>query len=121
MLPLRVPRLVPLSSIGWSSDDYIGKGGVRLELFAFATNRESTQISTAKAVLLSTTYNSEGDIVLISALSLIAKGTPYISVTCVNIGREANSNTILNVLGMYTYVLCAYLLILILRSCLRRY
>ena len=90
------------SIIAWSSDEYIGRGGVRLELFANATSRESSQISNATAVLLSTTYNSEGDIVLTSALSLVVMETPYnISVTCVNIGRETNSTIRLNVLGMY--------------------
>ena len=90
------------SIIAWSSDEYIGRGGVRLELFANATSRESSQISNATAVLLNTSYSSEGDIVLTSALSLIIMETPYnISVTCVNIGRETNSTIRLNVLGMY--------------------
>ena len=93
------------SIIAWSSDEYIGIGGVRLELFAFTTSRESSQISTATAILLNTTYNSEGDIVLTSTLSLIAMGIPYISVTCVNIGRETNSTITQNVLGMFNNVL----------------
>ena len=50
------------SIIAWSSDEYIGRGGMRLELFANATSRESSQISTATAILLNTTYNNEGDI-----------------------------------------------------------
>ena len=106
------------SIIAWSSDEYIGRGGVRLELFANATSRESSQISNATAVLLNTTYNSEGDIVLTSALSLIAMGTPYVSVTCVNIGRETNSNTKLNVSGMYIHNMYYVLTYLILGLCL---
>ena len=48
--------------LGWSSDDYISSGGVRLELCANATSRESSQISTATAVLQNTSYNSDGAI-----------------------------------------------------------
>ena len=32
--------------IGWSSDDYISSGGVRLELCDNATSRENSQVST---------------------------------------------------------------------------
>ena len=90
------------SIIAWSSEEYIGRGGVRLDLSA-VTHSESSQISTATAVLLNTGSNGEGAIVLTSALSLIAKGIPYISVTCINIGRETNSTITQNVLGMYMY------------------
>ena len=86
--------------IGWSSDEYIGSGGVRLELHANTTSRESSQISKATAVLLNTSYNSDGVVVLTSALILIASGNPYIFITCINIGREISTPIRLNVSGM---------------------
>ena len=91
------------SIIAWSSDEYIGTGGLRLEVSA-VTHRDNSQISPATAILL---YNSEGTgaIVLTSALSLIAKGIPYISVTCINTGREINSTIRLNVSGMYIHTM----------------
>ena len=87
--------------IGWSSDEYIGRGGVRLELHANATSRESSQVSTATAVLLNTSYNSNSAVVLTSALMLIARVVPYISVTCINIGREVSTPIRLNISGTY--------------------
>ena len=94
------------SIIAWSSDEYIGRGGLRLQLSA-VTQRDKSQVSpdTVTAILLNSSNNSEGDIVLTSALSLIARGTPYIiSVTCINTGsgREINSTIRLNISGMYT-------------------
>ena len=91
---------VDSSIIAWSSDEYIGRGGIKLELIANDTSVHTSQITTATAVLFNTSYNSNGAILLMSTLTLTAKRISNFSVTCFNIGRGTNISITVNVSGM---------------------
>ena len=95
------------NSIAWSSDDYIGSGGLRLEFASVereGTTRNANSIASAQLVSVSRT---DGIVLLVSQLQISVQSTFQISsVTCHNIGKDTINITSFRMAGKLTLMSC---------------
>ena len=80
------------NSIAWSSDEYIGSGGLRLEFISI--DMETTQRIGQTVATLTEVFRVEEKVILVSQLQITVQSTHQISsITCHNLGNDT-TNTV---------------------------
>ena len=83
-------------TLAWSSDEFIGPGGARLEFASVqpVPTRQNISGSNAFAVLTNSS-NMNGVVVLMSDFTfIVSENVTIIILTCMNVGRHSSSSII---------------------------
>ena len=86
--------------MGWSSEQYIGTGGRRLEFISANPVGSTKSLGQAEATLI-----SFSDGVIVSQLQITVRSTfPNASVQCQNIGADRMTSITFRLAGMYSFI-----------------
>ena len=77
------------NGIAWSSDEYIGSGGVRLEFIPIDMEGATQPVGQTVATLVRVSYE-DGEIILVTQLQISVESTfQTTSITCHSLGNDA--------------------------------